>query len=221
MCGRFGVSNLDLIYNHFDVSPDIRKILPHYNIAPSQFVPVITRNGKNKIEIMKWGLIPFWAKDIRIGNKMINARAEGIEDKPSFRKPIRFQRCIVPASYFFEWGLLDKEKVPYLFRLKNAEIFSIAGLYDVVKDAEGKDLKSFTIITTEPNEIVERIHNRMPVILSADDEEKWLNPDETDVKNILPLLKPYPANEMEYYRVSNLVNSPDFNNPEVLNKFSG
>jgi putative SOS response-associated peptidase YedK len=209
MCGRYGLAaDEKTLLDRYELPSEMVGFKPRYNIAPTQNLPVITNQDKKKIEIMKWGLIPFWAKDIRIGQKMINARAEGIESKPSFRKPIKSQRCLVPASYFFEWMRTEEGKVPYLIRVKDEDVFSFAGLYDEVIDAEGKPLRSFTIITTEPNSLMSKIHNRMPVILKKEDEAKWLNPDLTETDEILKFLKPYSANDMEAYVVSNLVNSP-------------
>lgn len=217
MCGRYGfAADGDAIIDRFELPSDTLDFKPRYNIAPTQFLPVITNQGEKKLEIMKWGLIPFWAKDIRIGNKMINARAEGIEIKPAFRKPLRSQRCLVPATYFIEWKRDGKEKVPYLIKLKDKEIFAFAGLFDEVKDADGKPLRSYTIITTEPNSYMEQIHDRMPVILKKEDEYKWLNPDIHEPDQLLPFLKPYSAEDMEAYIISSKVNNPFFDDEELI-----
>ena len=179
-------------------------------------MPVITRNSPNKAELMRWGLIPFWAKDPRIGYKMINARAEDIQFKPSFRKPIRSQRCLVPTSGFFEWKHVGEEKIPYFIKLKGSDMFAFAGLYDIWKDVEEYPLKSFTIITTSPNSLVESIHNRMPVILDEKFEDIWLDNTITDVNKVVALLKPYDSSQMEAYPVSMLINNPANDLPEVV-----
>ena len=145
----------------------------------------------------KWGLIPSWAKDPRIGSKMINARAEGIETKPSFKKPLRFQRCIIPASAFFEWKGNPGAKVKYRIGRKDEQLFGFAGLYDTWRNPQGDELTTCTIITTEPNVLVSPIHNRMPVILLPDDEERWIDPDMTEPDEITSLLRPYPADLLE------------------------
>ena len=160
--------------------------------------------------------MPFWAKDTNIGYKMINARAETLQVKPSFRKALSLQRCIIPAGGFFEWKQVDKEKVPYYIFMKNKELFGFAGLYDVWHDKEGKELKTYTIITTTPNPLVEPIHDRMPAILEKRDEEVWLNPDETEPVRLVKLLHPYPASEMDMYPVSRLVNAPKNDTKEVI-----
>ena len=139
---------------------------------------------------------------------MINVRAETLTEKPSFRKALSMQRCIIPAGGFFEWKQVDKEKIPYYIFLKNQSVFGFAGLYDVWKDKQGRELKTYTIITTTPNALIEPIHDRMLVILENQDEEEWLNPDETEPARLVQLLHPYPAREMEAYPVSRLVNSP-------------
>lgn len=164
---------------------------------------------------MRWGLIPFWAKDPKIGYKMINARAETVNEKPSFKHSLKNKRCIVPASGFYEWLKSEKQKIPFYIKPKDQEYFSFAGLYDVWKDAEGKEIKSYTIITTTPNIKMAKIHDRMPVILKVADEDKWLDQN-TDIDELLKLLKPYPDSEMEIYSVSDLVNSPRNDNKDLI-----
>ena len=179
-------------------------------------MPVVVGDGERHVEMMRWGLVPFWAKDEKIGYKMINARAETLSVKPSFRKALSLQRCIVPAGGFFEWKQVDKEKIPYYIFLKNKHLFGFAGLYDIWRNKEGKELKTYTIITTEPNALVEPIHNRMPAILEKQDEETWLNPDVTEPVRLVKLLHPYPTDEMDAYPVSRLVNVPANDTKEVI-----
>ncbi len=215
MCGRYGFRDPDKIREYYDLEDDLKDLKPRYNAAPAQQLPVILKNAKLHAQTMRWGLIPFWAKDMSIGYKMINARAEGIESKPSYRTAFKKQRCLVPASFFFEWDKVSGDRTPYLIRLKNQDVFSFAGLYDVWRDAEDKEFPSYTIITTEPNSKVARIHNRMPVILTKDEEKKWLDVDyPTPVK----LLDSYPAEKMELYPVSTLVNKPANDNESIIEK---
>jgi len=218
MCGRFSLFRLDDLATRFGVSGQLPLLETGYNITPEAMHPVIV-GPDPQISLMKWGLIPFWAKDPKIGNRTINARAEGIQDKPSFRKPIRSQRCLVPADGFYEWKKTSaagkQDKVPYFIRLKDQETFAFAGLYDVWKGHEDRQIASFTIITTEANELVGDIHNRMPVILAVDAEKLWLDPD-TPLAGVLAALQPYPAASMEAYPVSKLVNNPRNRGKELI-----
>jgi len=216
MCGRYAIPDPADIPVHFKATRSDYDLKPRYNAAPSEDLPVVLNDGEKHVELMRWGLVPFWAKDEKIGYKMINARAETLTLKPSFRKALSLQRCIIPACGFFEWKQIDKEKVPYYIFLKNKELFGFAGLYDVWHDKEGKELKTYTIITTEPNALVEPIHNRMPAILEQQDEDTWLNPDETEPERLTKLLHPYPASEMDAYPVSKLVNVPKNDTREMI-----
>lgn len=225
MCGRYLLAEKpERIYKRYNISKEnIAKQLkldPMYNIAPGAITPVITRNSPNKLELMKWGLIPHWAKDPKIGYKMINARAETIADKPSFRGPFKKHRCLVPASGFYEWKKLENEKtkIPYLIKNKSDELLSFAGLYDVWRDAENKEFKTFTIITTAPNELMSPIHNRMPVLLEKEEEKAWLD-SETIPEDLLKLLDPYPSALLEAYTVSQDVNNPRNQGVELLKMF--
>lgn len=218
MCGRYAIPDPADIPVHFKGTRIGYDLKPRYNAAPSEDLPVVVNTSDKHVEMMRWGLVPFWAKDEKIGYKMINARAETLSVKPSFRKALSLQRCIVPAGGFFEWKKLEKEKIPYYIFLKNHSVFGFAGLYDVWKDKRGRELKTYTIITTEPNALVEPIHNRMPVILEKQAEDEWLNPDETEPERLVKLLHPYPASEMEAYPVSRLVNSPVHDTKEIIKR---
>ena len=223
MCGRFSLTDIGSIFSRFGViiSKDInKKITPHYNIAPTQKIPVIYQdnNQENRIEFMKWGLVPFWAKDPKIGHKMINARAETLAQKPSFKHLLKSKRCLVPSSGFYEWKRIDKRKVPYYIGIKNSKIFSFAGLYDIWKDGDGNELKTFTIITTNSNNTLKPIHNRMPVILEREFEEDWLDAKTHDFDSLKQMLKPYPDDKMIAYAVSTEVNNPSNDNPELIRK---
>jgi len=195
------------------------KFKSSYNIAPGKSVPVIIKNSPNKISLMKWGLIPFWAKDPQIGHKMINARAEGIQNKPSFNVPIKTRRCLVPADGFYEWKKIKlekkEEKFPWFIGLKTNKTFSMAGIYDIRKDAQGKEIQSYAIITTNSNELLKPIHERMPVIIKKRHENLWLDRN-SKLSTILKLLIPYPENQMKGYPVSFLVNNPGNNSKDLI-----
>ncbi len=167
---------------------------------------------------MKWGLVPSWSKDPKIGNRMINARVETIAIKPSFKHILKTNRCLVPCSGFYEWKKNDKSKVPYYIGLKNSKIFCLAGLYDTWTDSDGNDLKTFTIITTQPNNTLKPIHNRMPVILHQEFEDQWLNTKIQDPDSIMRLLRPYPDDNMISHVVSNEVNNPENDNSQLIKK---
>jgi putative SOS response-associated peptidase YedK len=216
MCGRLELSIIDHFFIRYSITHPVLRLEPHYNIAPGMLTPIIIRQSPNQAVLMKWGLIPFWAKDPRIGYRNINARSETVAVKPTFRKALRTQRCLVPANGFYEWKRVEKEKYPYHLSLINEETFSLAGLFDVWRDAEGKEIKTFTIITTEPNELMEPIHDRMPVILKRAEETRWLDKTLQDVEALQAMLRPYPANLMRAERISTLVNKPENDGPEVL-----
>ena len=225
MCGRFVYySDPGAIQQRFDVIGEVPAAGPTYNVTPGYVLPVITRQSPNRASLMKWGLIPFWAKDPGIGYKTINARAEGIETKPTYRKPIRSQRCLVPANGFYEWQKVAQSgkevKVPHYIRLLDQEVFAFAGLYDIWRDAEGQETWTFTIITTEPNELMAQIHNRMPVILPREHESAWLD-GATALPQVLAMLKPYPAARMEAYPVSTLVNNPRNDTSQLIEPQGG
>ncbi len=216
MCGRFNFSFVDTLFIRYSITNPVLRLAPHYNVAPGMTVPIVLRQSPVTAVLARWGLVPAWAKDPRIGSRMINARSETAAEKPSFRKPFRTQRCIIPANSFFEWQRVGEYKVPWNIGLLNEEIFSLAGLFDVWKDAEGSPLRTFTILTTEPNELMAPIHDRMPVILRRRDEPRWLDPSLQDPGTLLALLKPYPANLMHAYRIRELVNNPEHDGPAIL-----
>lgn len=222
MCGRFTQHNEeDEFEDRFNFSnPAGIKFNKRFNIAPSQNVPVVVVEEDNRLlKLMRWGLVPFWAKEPSIGYRMINARAETIAEKASFKNPFKKKRCLVLASGFYEWVKTQKKstKTPLYFRLKNKEPFAFAGLWDEWKQPDSGKLLSFTIITTGPNELMKPIHDRMPVILHEKDESTWLDPELADFDRLLPLLRPFPSDRMEAYEVSTLVNSPKNDVPECIN----
>lgn len=216
MCGRFVFTpgNKKKFQERFEFDNDV-KIENRYNFAPGQILPVIIRQSPNQAVPMKWGLVPFWAKDPGIGYKMINARAESIAEKPSFKKAFRSQRCLVPTNGFYEWKRSDG-KTPYYIHRQDKEMLAFAGLYDTWKDAEGKEFQTFTIITTTPNKLMAPIHNRMPVILNRENENTWLKTDEASSQKLLNLLKPAPTEEFEAYPISTRVNKATNDDPSLL-----
>ena len=218
MCGRYTLTNPAHIEGRFRVSQAEMPLSPRYNVAPSQEMPVVLADetGANRLEVLKWGLVPFWSKDPKATYSTINARAEGIADKPAYRRPIRSQRCIVPADGFYEWQKTSGGKVPFFIHLKDAELFGFAGLYDLYRAPDGQTLKTFTIITTEANELMQPIHDRMPVILPRQAEAEWLDRSVTDPFQVERFLKPYSAQLMEAYPVSKQVNRPANDLPELL-----
>ncbi|QOS79683.1 SOS response-associated peptidase [Paenibacillus sp. JNUCC31] len=219
MCGRFTITDpIDAITNRYYASiADGFEYKPNYNAAPMQYIPTIigSKDG-NRLGSLRWGLVPTWAKDDKIGNKMINARAETLSEKPAFKRLIRSKRCIIPANGFYEWRKEGSAKQPLRILMKDDSIFSLAGLYDTWTDPDGNKLSTCTIITTEPNSLMEDIHNRMPVILRPEDEAKWLGRYNDDVQSLLSLLKPYKAAEMRAYKVPKEVGNVRNNNEELL-----
>ena len=205
---QYGFTDIDFLYR------------PRYNIAPMQESPIVAiEDGRNIMKLMRWGLVPSWSKDETIGNRLINARAETVREKPSFRTAFKRRRCLVPATGYFEWKELPeslptkKIKVPMYFTVRGGEPFSFAGLWDSWERFDGKRILSFTIITTEPNALAAVIHNRMPVILRRQDESVWLNGNEDELSG---LMQSYPDDDLSAYAVSKSVNSPQNDSPECI-----
>ena len=223
MCGRFTLTaSVDQLIDRFDIEFFLQEeeYNPSYNVAPSQSVLAVINDGAHKrMGYLRWGLIPPWAKDISVGYKMINARAETLIDKPSFRNAYKKKRCLIVADSFYEWKRIDsKTKIPMRIKLKSNELFSMAGLWENWKSPDGKSIYSCSVITTSPNELVQDIHDRMPVILKPEDEKYWLDPSITDTTKLHPLLKPLDHALMEAYEVSPLVNSPKNNSIKLIQK---
>jgi putative SOS response-associated peptidase YedK len=210
MCGRYTLTtDLKQVAKRFDAAADeIPAVSPRYNIAPTQNVIVVSDDGKRTIKQMRWGLIPSWAKDPAIGNRMINARSETLAEKPAFRAALKKRRCIIPADGFYEWQKLGKMKQPMRIVLKSGQPFGFAGLWERWQSPEGEEVLSCTIITTAANELLKAVHDRMPVILTRDAEAAWLNPNIQETEKLLALLKQFPSDELEFYPVSREVNSP-------------
>ena len=218
MCGRYALTDLNALLkeDRFQLKMSPPNLSPRYNIAPSQQVPAILNQAPRELQLVRWGLIPSWAKDPAIGYRMINARAETLADKPAFRRPLQRQRCLIPADGFYEWQRLGARKVPHWIRLMSGEVFVFAGLWDTWTDPKTNGaMTSCTIITTTPNKLLAPIHDRMPVILPRDSEATWLS-DGLSSEQACAMLKPYPAAQMKASPVSTLVNSPSHDTPEVL-----
>jgi len=210
MCGRYRLSRRkQLVEEYFDCVSHEPDWAPRYNIAPTQPVPVIRQNPKEpirKLSLMRWGLIPSWAKDSSIAAQMINARSETAAAKPAFRDPLASRRCLVPADGFYEWRRSGKAKQPYCFEVNAGELFAFAGVWDRWKDPKGQWVKSCSILTTTPNAVTSAVHDRMPVILDRADYDLWLDPGVTNVEAVSAMLKPYDARMMRCYPVSTRVN---------------
>ena len=218
MCGRFTLrTNIDTIAQVFGVEPSLA-VPPRYNIAPTQEVVSILRNGTMHLDQLRWGLIPSWAKDETIGNRMINARAETLAEKPSFKRLLRSKRCLVVADGFYEWRQEagSKTKTPMYITLKDDMPFAFAGLWDLWSSPDGEQIRSCTIVTTEPNELMASIHNRMPVILLPEAREQWLDGALHDEHVLSRLLVPCPAEVMTARPVSRLVNDPRREGAELI-----
>jgi len=216
MCGRYTLRTpVDSLVEAFEIDEYPASIIPNYNTAPTQEVAaVVEEDEKRKLEVLRWGLIPSWAKDAAIGNKMINARAETVSEKPSFRSAFKKRRCLILADGFYEWQKTDNGKQPFYIKMEDDSPFAFAGLWEIWKDEE--EIRSCTIITTEANNLMDEIHHRMPVILHPEDYGMWLDPDFDEKEPLTSLLKPYPSDTMEAYTVSRRVNKPSNNEPSVV-----
>ncbi|MCL4871711.1 MAG: SOS response-associated peptidase [Anaerolineae bacterium] len=219
MCGRFALTaSPEQIALAFSLA-EMPTLAPRYNIAPSQPVAAVRLNrdiGQRELTHFHWGLIPSWAKDPAIGYKMINARSETAAEKPSFRNALKYRRCLVPVSGFYEWQKVGKGKQPHYIHLAEQPVLAIAGLWEHWQSADGSEIESCTLLTTTPNELMRPLHDRMPVILHPDDYTLWLNPQQTDAAALQPLFRPFPAELMTAYPVSTLVNSPMNDRPECV-----
>ena len=211
MCGRYRLSRRkQLVEDYFDCGSDIPDWAPRYNIAPTQPVPVIRQHPKEpvrELSLMRWGLIPSWAKDPSGAARMINARSETVSTKPAFCDAMKSRRCLIPADGFYEWVRTGKAKQPYLFEVNEGELFAFAGLWDRWGNAMGNPIETCSILTTTPNAVTAPVHDRMPVILDPDNYELWLDPGMRKVAAVSDLLKPFDARLMRCYPVSTRINS--------------
>lgn len=210
MCGRYRLSRRrQIIEEYFDAVSGEDDWEPRFNIAPTQPVPVIRQHPKEPIRqlsLMRWGLIPSWAKDPSVSAQMINARSETAATKPAFRDPLKFRRCLIPADGFYEWKRMPTSKQPYCFEVNEGELFAFAGLWDCWKGSSGKAVETCSILTTTPNAVTSAVHDRMPVILEPDTYDLWLDPGMRDMRVVSDLLKPFDAQLMRCYPVSTRIN---------------
>jgi putative SOS response-associated peptidase YedK len=219
MCGRYAVfAGKEKIQEAFGVSSDDSGLFePNFNATPGSLLPVVLL-GKARVKrigSLRWGLIPSWAEELSVGYSMINARSETLLEKPSFKKPFQRQRCIVPASGFYEWQTLGKTKIPYYIRTLDQEVMGFAGLFDKW-EKDGQTVFSFTIITTNANDLLAPLHERMPVILRKKEYDDWLDPLFDDLGMLQGMLRAYPTERMALYRVSEAVNTATNNGPELV-----
>ena len=222
MCGRFTLTaDPAELQEAFEwINFGNAQLSPRYNIAPTQPIAVVANTGTNKLDFFTWGLVPFWAKDPSIGSRMINARSETLAEKPSFKNAFKRRRCLILADGFYEWQKIpgEKNKLPVYIHLKDGHPFAFAGLWEEWNSPDGSQILSATIITTEPNELVMPIHNRMPVILPAPAYEQWLQPGEADPQELNSLLRPFESSQMETYSVSRFVNNPRNDQPSCIQR---
>lgn len=223
MCGRYTITvTIEELMARFwaeDATASCHR--PRYNVAPMQMVPAVIHDGmRNRIGMLKWGLVPPWAEDERIGARMINARAETLEERPAFRQAFRRKRCILPADGFYEWKRDGKQKRPLRIVMRDGRVFGMAGLYETWTGPDGRRVHTCAVITTAPNRLMADIHDRMPVILRREDEALWLDRNVQDPERLRPLLQPYPAEEMEAYEVDPRVGNVAFDDPGLIRRLA-
>jgi putative SOS response-associated peptidase YedK len=209
MCGRYslGVSG-EVLAKAFRLA-NVPQLSLRYNIAPTQSVPIIRleANGGRRLHLLHWGLIPSWANDPKIGNRLINARAESAPDAPAFRSAFRRRRCLVPADAFYEWQKVSARKQPYVIKMHDGSPFAFAGLWEAWRGKENQRIESFTILTTDPNDVIRPLHDRMPAIVDPKDYDAWLDPKHEDVESLQTILRPAPSQGMIAYPISGRVNN--------------
>ncbi|MBI5378718.1 MAG: SOS response-associated peptidase [Nitrospirae bacterium] len=223
MCGRYSqTKGLDRLRERFGFRSDLTSLPPRDNLCPGQEAPVIVSAAGRDLRLMRWGLVPPMGIGA-IGARLINARAETLGRKPSFRAAFERRRCLVPADGFYEWQPASggsRRKTPVRVVLKNGEPFAMAGLWEAWRRPDGSELYSFTIVTTEANDLLRPVHDRMPVVLRPDEEDRWLDPAMREAARLQPFLTPYPAEEMDWYPVSPVVNDPRRDSQECMHPAS-
>lgn len=223
MCGRYRLARKkEILAEYFGVENDV-DWSPRYNVAPGQNAAIVRQDATRPVRsfsLMRWGLVPFWAKDAKAGYKMINARAETIAEKPAFREPLQSRRCLIPTDGFYEWAKKGKEKSPFCFTLVDDSVFAFAGIWDRWRNPERELVETCTIITTSANALFSGIHDRMPVILERENYDLWLDPGFRKVEPLLDLLVPSRADSMRQYRVSTRVNSVQNDDPACAEEYS-
>ena len=215
MCGRYTLTSpIEVLMEEFGLSGPLPEVQPSYNVAPGRDVAAVVADGDGgrRLEVLKWGLVPSWAKDPGIGNRMINARSETAAEKPSFRKAMKERRCLILADGFYEWQKARGGKQPFHIRMGDGKPFAFAGLWERW-ERDGEEIRSCTILTTGANDLLRDVHDRMPVILPSQAHAPWLDPGMRDPAPLMPLLVPYPSEAMQTYPVSRAVNSPSNDGP--------
>lgn len=219
MCGRFTlITPAEALAEQFQLF-EIPSLAPRYNIAPTQPVAAVRRvpgDGQRELVLLRWGLVPFWAKDPGIGARMINARSETVAERPAFRAAFRRRRCLVLADGFYEWRRLERGKQPFYVRLRDERPFAFAGLWEHWEGPDEAAIDSCTLLTTEPNDLIRSVHSRMPVILAPKDYDLWLDPGLQKAELLRPLLRPYPSEGMLAYPISTWVNKPKNDSPRCI-----
>lgn len=220
MCGRFSLVVPERFFSKVYLFKTMPEMQPNYNIPPGIDIWALRNENKtNHMELvrLRWGLVPSWAKDPKVGHQMINARSETVAEKSSFKAAFKSRRCLIPADGFYEWKREGKSRFPYYIHLRNRAPFAMAGLWESWKNLAGEVLESCTILTTTPNAVMEPLHDRMPVIIPESEREEWLN-NSTPIDQLKTMTAPYPEDEMAAYPVSSFVNSPRNNGPKCLEK---
>jgi len=214
MCGRYSfILEDEMIKERFGVTVRSAIYKARYNCAPTQKLAIISNESPDELSLYRWGFIPFWAKDISIGNKLINAKSETILEKPSFRNSFKSKRCLVLSDGFYEWRK-GTVKTPFRIMRRDGSAFAMAGIWDKWTNPEGEEIRSFAILTTTPNSLMEKIHDRMPVILDRDAEKRWI--EDSSSETLLELMKPCASSSLVAYPVSTLINSPRYDSPEIF-----
>ena len=221
-CGRYTLASPGELVAELLELETAPALTPRYNIAPTQESAVLrVRDGGRRLDALRWGLVPYWAAEPGIGNRLINARSETAGEKPSFRDSLRRRRCLVAADGFYEWRRHGRAKQPWLIRRPDGLPFAFAGLWDRWVPHDGEVIESFTILTTRPNELLAPLHDRMPVILPPREHARWLDPAERAPERLAPLLGPLPSGELEAFPVGTLVNSPANDEPRCVEPLPG
>jgi putative SOS response-associated peptidase YedK len=222
MCGRVrlssDVSEIKLVFSIPPHRPT-PNFAPSWNVAPTDALPVVrfdARAGERSLDLARWGLVPFWAKDIKVGFANINAKAEGIENRPAFREAFQRRRCLVPVDNFYEWKNTATGKQPYAIALADRGLMALAGLWENWRSPEGEWVRSFAIVTTEPNALCAELHNRMPLVLGPEDWPQWLGEEPADLRQLKAMLAPYPSEEMVCWLVSSRVGNVKNNDPSLI-----
>jgi putative SOS response-associated peptidase YedK len=217
MCGRFALHHsAQQLAGHFAVEQLAIDFQPRYNVAPTQAVAVVVQQEQRALDAFRWGLVPFWAKDAKIGSRMINARSETIAEKPAFRNAFKRRRCLIPASGYYEWKKEGNRKVPHYLYLEGGRPLALAGLWEEWNSPEGETLRTCAIVTTQANDFAAAIHHRMPVILEGEGQEAWLDPSRENAAELTALLQPYSGDDLAAHPVSTRVNPPTFDDPACI-----